>query len=290
MKLTHHQNPETLRDLMEPLLLARESQNNLFLGLLILYTRDPSLQREDQFWFSIEDDGEIVLAGWRTPPLQFGLWAPEENVEPARQCFVDYLRENEKEVPGVVARKDVADAFSKLARTTFNLETFFNMEQGLYECTEVDDSLLGTGIIRKVTDEQVDLLTDWTIAFYIEVLNREPLRSETRERLTGEIKAGMHYFYMIDGHPVASAACARPMQNGITVNMVFTPEAFRRKGYATACVARLTKKLLEEGWKFTALYTDLSNSTSNNIYKKIGYRWVGESAEYRFMPARLKKS
>jgi uncharacterized protein len=66
--------------------------------------------------------------------------------------------------------------------------------------------------------------------------------------------------------------------------MVYTPKHYRNKGYATACVAQLTKKLLEDGWEFTALYTDLNNPTSNNIYKKIGYRWIGESAEYRFKP------
>ncbi len=284
MKLTQHDAPEDLLRIIEPLLLANESENNLFLGLLIQYTHHPEQQEDDHFWFSIEDTGEILLAGWRTPPFPFGIWAPETGYEPALQCFVEFLKEKNKEVPGVVARKNVADTFSRMAHNEFKLETFFTMEQGLYECREVDESLLGSGSIRLASLGDLELLTDWVIAFYIDVLNTKPLRSETREKLETEISAGMYYLYEIDGHPVSTAANARPMKNGITVNMVYTPDHQRSNGYATACVAQLTQKLLKEGWKFTALYTDLNNPTSNSIYKKIGYRWVTESAEHRFKP------
>ncbi|MEC0672091.1 hypothetical protein P9D47_06275 [Bacillus haynesii] len=34
---------------------------------------------------------------------------------------------------------------------------------------------------------------------------------------------------------------ARPTKNGITVNLVFTPRHFRRKGYASSCVAVLSQ-------------------------------------------------
>lgn len=284
MKLTQHDDPEDLLRIIEPLPLANESQNNLFLGLLIQFTNHQEQQEDDHFWFSIEENSEIILAGWRTPPFPFGIWAPETGYEPALQCFVDFLKEKNKEVPGVVARKDVADTFSIIARSEFKLETFFTMEQGLYECREVDRSLLGPGSIRLATLEDLELLTNWTIAFYIDVLNTEPLRSETLEKLQAEIPVGMYYLYEIDGRPVSTAANARPMKNGITVNMVYTPDNQRGNGYATACVAQLTQKLLNEGWKFTALYTDLKNPTSNSIYKKIGYRWITESAEHRFKP------
>jgi len=284
MELKEHKDPQALRRLIEPKLLENESQNNLFLGLLILYCEQPELQEDDHFWFSIEDNGKIQLAGWRTPPFPFGLWASEEIFEPALECFLAYLKDKNKEVPGVIAQKYLADRFSTLAKAAFNLESYFTMEQGLYECREVDPSLLGSGTLRQVEPSELELITDWMIAFYVDVLNREPLRSETRERIATEIELGMYLFYEVEGRPVSAAAFARPMINGITVNMVYTPDEFRRQGHATACVAQLTQKLLKEGWKFTALYTDLNNPTSNSIYQKIGYRRVGESAEIRFKP------
>ncbi len=284
MKLTQHNAPEDLLRIIEPLLLAKESENNLFLGLLIQFTDHPEQQEDDHFWFSIVDQGKILLAGWRTPPFPFGIWAPDSNYEPALQHFIEYLKEKDKEVPGIVARKDLADRFREMAQRVFQLETFFTMKQGLYECREVDTSRLGNGSIRLADETDLELLTDWNIAFYIDVLKTEPLRSETKAQLTEQIHAEVFYLYEVGGEIVSMAFCARPMINGITVNMVYTPKHYRNKGYATACVAQLTKKLLEDGWEFTALYTDLNNPTSNNIYKKIGYRWIGESAEYRFKP------
>nr|WP_256521948.1 GNAT family N-acetyltransferase [Halobacillus sp. A5] len=76
---------------------------------------------------------------------------------------------------------------------------------------------------------------------------------------------------------------ARSTPNGATVNGVYTPDCFKRNGYATEAVHLLTRKLLQEGSQFCALYTDLTNSASNSIYKKIGYEKSGESLVYHFI-------
>ena len=85
-----------------------------------------------------------------------------------------------------------------------------------------------------------------------------------------------------DGQPVSMAAKARPTINGITVNLVYTPPQFRRRGYATSCVARLSQLLLDSGWKFCTLFTDLANPTSNDIYQKVGYMPVCDFNECVF--------
>jgi len=64
---------------------------------------------------------------------------------------------------------------------------------------------------------------------------------------------------------------------------VYTPPEIGRRGYATECVAKLSKHLLEEGNKFCFLFTDLMNRISNSIYQKIGYRPVIDVDEYKFM-------
>lgn len=72
--------------------------------------------------------------------------------------------------------------------------------------------------------------------------------------------------------------------NGNLVNFVYTPPHLRRRGYATECVAHLSKRLLEEGNKFCFLFTDLSNLISNSIYQKIGYRPIIDVDQYKFLP------
>ena len=68
----------------------------------------------------------------------------------------------------------------------------------------------------------------------------------------------------------------------MTVGLVYTPPELRRKGYATACVAGVCREILKSGYDFCALYTDLSNPTSNSIYIKIGFKPVCDSVQYTF--------
>jgi predicted GNAT family acetyltransferase len=56
----------------------------------------------------------------------------------------------------------------------------------------------------------------------------------------------------------------------------------RRRGYATALTAELSRSLLAGGRRFCFLFTDLANPTSNAIYMRIGYRPVTDVEEWRF--------
>jgi predicted GNAT family acetyltransferase len=67
------------------------------------------------------------------------------------------------------------------------------------------------------------------------------------------------------------------------VNAVYTPPELRGQGYATATVAALSHLLLDRGYRFCCLYTDLANPTSNAIYQRIGYRPVTDSSVYRIV-------
>jgi hypothetical protein len=50
-----------------------------------------------------------------------------------------------------------------------------------------------------------------------------------------------------------------------------------------ACVDRLSQQMLGEGRRFCCLYTDLSNPTSNSIYRRIGYVPILDIAEFQFL-------
>ena len=74
-----------------------------------------------------------------------------------------------------------------------------------------------------------------------------------------------------------------PTTSGIWIGPVYTPPAERNKGYATSLVARMSQQALDGGRKFCALFTDLSNPTSNAIYQRIGYRPICRYALYGFL-------
>ena len=125
--------------------------------------------------------------------------------------------------------------------------------------------------------ENIHLLTKWILGF-IEDTGVHPLtEKEALERAEDMILNEKYlYFWEVDGEPVSMARGGRWTDNGITVNFVYTPEQYRKKGYASAVVAGLSRLLLKK-FEFCTLYTDLENPTSNKIYMEIGYKPIGDS-------------
>jgi len=78
------------------------------------------------------------------------------------------------------------------------------------------------------------------------------------------------------------AAKTRPTTNGTCINLVYTPPELRGRGYASACVAALSQRLLDSGYMFCCLFTDLSNPTSNHLYQRLGYTPVADFNEFVF--------
>ncbi len=73
-----------------------------------------------------------------------------------------------------------------------------------------------------------------------------------------------------NGKAVAMARSSRENEEFVAVNGVYTAPEYRRKGYASAIVAHISGLILQNG-KTPALYTDLSNPSSNRAYKNIGF-------------------
>ncbi len=95
------------------------------------------------------------------------------------------------------------------------------------------------------------------------------------------VKTGRLWVWDHEG-PVSIASCGNPTDNAMQIGTVYTPPALRGKGYASAVTASLSERLLEQGYSFCCLDTDLANPTSNKIYRQIGYEPVSDSRRYSF--------
>jgi hypothetical protein len=78
------------------------------------------------------------------------------------------------------------------------------------------------------------------------------------------------------------AGVAAETPHGARIGPVYTPPAARGRGYASACTAALSERMLAAGKRFCFLYTDLDNPTSNTIYQRIGYRAVCDVGDWLF--------
>ena len=93
-----------------------------------------------------------------------------------------------------------------------------------------------------------------------------------------------------EGTPVSMACRNREMRNVCGISMVYTLPYLRYHGFASACVAQLSRQILSEGFTECALYTNLGNPISNSIYRKIGYIPVCDMLDVRFSEITLLKS
>jgi hypothetical protein len=133
---------------------------------------------------------------------------------------------------------------------------------------------------RLASEADFDVLLGFAECFYRDIREptpapRDPLMRAIRERR-------LHVWCDDTGRTVSMAAWAGLTPNGVRVNFVYTPPELRGRGYASNCVAALTRQLLASGRKFVFLFTDATNPVSNRIYQSIGYRHVADQQNILF--------
>ncbi len=141
--------------------------------------------------------------------------------------------------------------------------------------------------MRAVTDADLELVTDWWLAFseeLVETISRQQAAQAISNRYGVDPLVGGLRLWEADNSPVSLAGYTGPTPNSIRIGPVYTPPEQRGHGYATAVVAGLSQELLDKGFAFVTLYTDLANPTSNHIYQDIGYLPVADIDEIHFAP------
>ena len=115
-----------------------------------------------------------------------------------------------------------------------------------------------------------------------QVFGRKPSRDGIRDNIEGG--SGRYYGIKKDGKLVALAGSTAECEGLAMVVGVGTDENNRSRGYATKVVGRLSDDLLKEG-KLPCLFYE--NPAAARIYKKIGYRDIGNWMMIRVKEERL---
>jgi predicted GNAT family acetyltransferase len=280
MIATAYQNADEFLQTTQEFLEENEAANSLILSICFQLKRFPDRIKTPPYFITVSDGDELILAAVRTPPHNLVISGQGQAPEQALEILTQNLRSDHGAIPGVLGPSQTAQAFAETWANAFNVKYRTGMRQRIYELRKVTSPQPVPGSLRLATEGEADLMTQWALAFQKEALTPgDPI--ETREMVERRISHQEIYLWE-DGQPVSIAAKARPTIHGIGVNLVYTPPEFRRKGYATACVATLSQLLLDAGWRFCVLFTDLSNPTSNHIYQTIGYTPVCDFNEYVF--------
>jgi uncharacterized protein len=262
-----------------PLLLSDEARHNLILGIAGTLVEHPDAYRAAYLWL-VQHDGEAVCAGVMTPP--FNAVVSAEREEGALAVLAHGVRARSISLPGVTGALPESERFAEAWTRETHSRTSRHMTQGIYSLTQVRPAPPCSGRPRRAENADRELLLDWVGAFLDETsasADREHMERMVDRRLTAADE-GL-WLWDVDG-PTSMAGFGGATPNGIRIGPVFTPRELRGRGYATALVASLSDWLLRRGRRFCFLYTDLANPTANEIYRRIGYEHVCDSADIRF--------
>lgn len=252
-----------------PFLEKNEQENNLILGVL-------QMVHQPIFMGIAKQGEEIAVVFLQTEEKKQIIVATSEMVEEDIVELAKKLAEVYPNVPGLIGNKKIVQRLAEEIAVLANKKTTVAMEQGIYELKQVKKKWNGDEVFREVNSDELTLIEQWIYQF-CEDVNLPTTKEEAKQTAHTLITNHRLFGLEVDGKLVSVAAKTRPTKNNITVNFVYTPKEERKKGYASNCVAALSQRMLDEGYKTTTLYTDLANPTSNKIYQEIGYEQIAES-------------
>jgi GNAT superfamily N-acetyltransferase len=146
-----------------------------------------------------------------------------------------------------------------------------------YELRELRDGANPPGRLRLAEPADRSTLVEWAIDFAGETATRT-----TAAEAVIDLALQRELLWVWDDDGPVSMSGASPANAGVTrIQRVYTPPGRRGRGYATACVEHQSRLLVDRGLR-CVLYTQLSNPTSNAIYRRIGYEAIAEVLVYEF--------
>ena len=257
----------------ESFLLAREGDHSLVLGLAVAArTRTAELDL-----YTVDDHGIPVLAALRTPPRQLLV---TDGPAAAASTLAELIAREDRELPAVHATVAVAEAFASRYAAGVGVVAVNARRMRLHAATRVADLPATSGRMRLATPRDTRRLGTWFDEF--ERLVGEPASQHGEAAIAAVQASGRLFVWQDEGEPRSMAAWTRRTPTTVSVNLVYTPPEWRGRGYATACVAALTRDHLADGVRQCLLFTDIDNPISNAVYARIGYRPCLDFREVRF--------
>ena len=283
LQLTVHTTIDSFLAAAEADLARDEVTNGLILGVALRLKQDPARFEHRPYLATVSDDGALAAAAVMTPPHGVVLYVAD-NVEPAPplQLIAANLVSAGWTVPTANGVAHISRAFIEEWKALTGGAAELLLAMRVYELRAVIPPAHVAGELCQATYADLDLVYDWYMAFRNETVPTDaPPRRENIERSLNE---GSIFLWKVDGRSVSLAAKGRRTPHGTSIGPVYTPPEQRGRGYASACVAALSQRILDEGKEFCTLFTDLANPTSNSIYQKIGYRPVCDFAQHTLLP------
>lgn len=280
MKVIRYHDPNRFIADNLSLLQQEEATNNLIIGLAYQF-ESGKFSVEEGLLFAVQEAGQSIFCALQTPGRNLTFYGTVEAIPTAVNWLRIFCEEREHVIPGLVAPQQLCQAFAEAWQRQTGISWKLEMDQRVFQLDQVAPFQKASGHLRKASEADLETLVQWLVSFHDEAVG-EDIRGQELERAKAMLAANRLYVWE-DSQIVSMAASTRATANGVSINAVFTPKAFRGNGFASNCVAGLCQLLLDQGYQFCSLFTDASNPTSNKIYRAIGFREVAKFQSIDFL-------
>ncbi|HEX6387281.1 MAG TPA: GNAT family N-acetyltransferase [Anaerolineae bacterium] len=281
MEVILHDSAGSFLNIVRPMLEAEEAAYSLMYGLALRLQREPTYYGSLPLLATVHDEEGLALAAVMTPPHRLLVGSERSTVKAPAKALLRRIIDDGWQVPGVLGPAPIIADVVVAWQAVTGGQAEVAMRQRVFELFKVIPPPPAPGRLRPASPADVNLVARWVLAFQDEALAETTTLEKAHKYARDRIAEGSLFVWAVGGHPVSMAVSTRPTPNGISIGMVYTPPEQRRRGYASNCVARLSQHLLDAGYGFCALFTDLANPTSNRIYQALGYRAVCDFDAYR---------
>jgi hypothetical protein len=157
------------------------------------------------------------------------------------------------------------------------------------------------GVLRRARKDEIPLIQQWISAFYREALrvappvfdkSITPSAEETSKSITHPAfrqtaaasltESEYIDLYVWDDNGPSAMGMINAESHGMRrLNLIYTPEYKRRRGYARQLVYLLCKEITEKN-NVPILYTAANNTAANRLYRSLGFKEAGWLTEVLF--------
>ncbi|QLE41358.1 GNAT family N-acetyltransferase [Nostoc sp. C052] len=275
MQLNRFDNIQEFWHCTQAYLLQHQVENNVLLSILHTLLHNPERYLSKPYLAIVQTSGEILAVAIRTPPQKLIL-SKAQNMD-ALQLIAQDLRQ--EQLPGSMGLATEAEIFSQTWQRLTGQFYQRSVVMKIYQLTAVQRVSTARGYLRLATESDRSLLIEWLSAFLSEI--DQAVSEDVEHQVDNRLKEQNTYFW-VDSTPVSVASSKQLLATIGRINLAYTPPEYRRQGYATACVAALSQKLLDQGCRHCFLIANLANPTANHIYQAIGYCPICDWHGYSF--------
>ncbi len=265
---------------MRDLLLEREAENHLMLGILGTLGRHPAAPGEKRFFWTVQDGSRVLGGALWTPPFKPVL---ARLAGPELAGLLDRMEEDAAPLNGASGPGGVAARFAELWSSRHGGEVRRVMGMRIRECREIAGLATPPGTFRQATTGDLESVLSWGRDFHASIGLNEPV--EVAKELDEYLAERRLFVWVRAECPVSMAGWTGPTPNGARLNLVYTPPAERGKGYSKACVAGVCRWLFANGRRRVFLFADADNPVSNRVYDRVGFADVSDWDLYEFPPS-----